>query len=99
MARVDVLGQLTSDEILIIQAIEAGTYFIEGGVPTGVINDANVTFTLAGTPAPAASLAVYVNGQRMKITEDYTLSGNTLTMDVAPQVGDILQVDYRVDPT
>jgi len=99
MARVDVLGQLTSDEILIIQAIEAGTYFIEGGVPTGVINDANVTFTLAGTPAPATSLAVYVNGQRMKITEDYTLSGNTLTMDVAPQVGDILQVDYRVDPT
>ena len=47
MARVDVLTQLTSDEILIIQAIESGTYFIEGGVPTGTINDANVTFTLA----------------------------------------------------
>ena len=98
MARVDVITQLTSDEILVTQAIANGTYFIEGGVPTGTIDGANVVFTLASNPSPDSSLSVYLNGSRLKLTEDYTLSGVTLTMVVAPDVGSILQVDYRFSP-
>jgi len=69
--------------------------FTENEVPSGTINGSNVTFTLAGTPSPAGSLTVYLNGARLKVTEDYTLSGVTLTMVVAPLTDSLLLVGYR----
>jgi hypothetical protein len=98
MARIDVIGPISADEELVIQAITDGTYFVENGVPTGIINGSNKDFTLASIPNPATSLKVYLNGQRLKITEDYTLSGNTLSLVVAPETGDLLLVDYRFSP-
>ena len=98
MARVDVIGGFTSDEVLVLQAVADGTYFVENGVPTGAVNYINVTFTLASNPSPDGSLKVYLNGQRLKVTEDYTLSGSTLTMVVAPLTGSLLLVDYRFSP-
>lgn len=98
MARVDTFGQLTSDEVLVIQAIKAGTYFVDGGTPTGTIDSANVTFTLASAPTPATSLEVFKNGGKLTLTEDYTLVGSTLTLVVAPDPGDIIRVNYRFSP-
>lgn len=98
MARVDVSSQLTSDEVLVVQAIKAGTYFVDGGTPTGTINSANQTFTLASAPNPATSLEVFKNGARQTLTEDYTLIGATLTLVVAPDPGDIIRVNYRFSP-
>ena len=92
--------ELTSDELLIIGAIEAGTYFVENEVPAGTINGSNVTFTLASIPNPAASLVLKFNGQDLKAGgEDYSISGLTITLNNAPITGDILLADYRLDPT
>jgi hypothetical protein len=91
--------ELTPAEELVVQAIAGGTYFNEGEVPTGDVNGSNKTYTLANTPNPSGSLLLYVNGQLMTGGgEDYTLSGDTITMVTAPPGGSNLLAVYRVDP-
>jgi hypothetical protein len=97
-ARVDVVNALTSDEILVLQAIESGTFFVDWAAPTGVINGVNDDFTLASTPNPVTSFEVKLNGALLTITEDYTLVGSTLTMVTPPPTGSILGVKYRFEP-
>lgn len=66
--------------------------------PAGTINSANVTFTLANTPSPAASLQLFVNGVLQRAGGvDYTLATLTITFAVAatPQTGDNLLAFYR----
>jgi hypothetical protein len=63
--------------------------------PSGTVNSSNTVFTLANVPNPSTSLKCYVNGQRMRITTDYTLSSGTITFITAPPTGSILLVDYR----
>lgn len=69
--------------------------FIDDETPTGLINGVNTDFVLANNPNPATSLKVYVNGQRLRITEDYTFSNRTITLLTAPPTDSILLVDYR----
>lgn len=69
--------------------------FIDDETPSGTINGSNQTFTLANSPIPS-SVKVYLGGVRLRVTQDYTLSGRTLTFTNAPQVGEILLVDYRI---
>jgi hypothetical protein len=64
--------------------------------PSGAINGVNVTFTLLAAPAPAASLELYQNGMLQRQGTEYTLSGNTITMTVAPITGDTLAAFYRL---
>ena len=90
--------ELTPGEELVVQAIAAGTYFVENEVPTGTVNGSNATFTLAGTPNPAASLQLYVNGVHLKVTEDYTLSTATITFVIPPDTGSLILASYRVSP-
>jgi uncharacterized protein YoxC len=74
------------------------TSFNDAELPSGTINGTNLTFTLATTPRPAASLTLYKNGMLLTQGVDYTLSGATVTFantTVAPQVGDSLTVSYR----
>lgn len=68
---------------------------IDDETPSGTINGSNTVFTIAHAPNPINSLKVYLNGQRLRITEDYTLSGKTITLLVAPDTGSILLCDYR----
>lgn len=63
---------------------------------SGTINGVNQTFTINHAPSPVSSLKVYRGGARQRITEDYTLSGSTITFTIAPQVGEILLADYRI---
>lgn len=70
--------------------------FVWNITPTGTIDGSNATFTLPSSPNPATSLRVYLNGQRFILNGDYTLSGATLSMVVAPDVGSTLLVDYVV---
>ncbi len=71
--------------------------FSDGETPTGAINGLNTTFTLAFTPSPAASVQVYLNGLRLQVGVDYTLSGSTIsfTLVTVPQLGDVLLASYR----
>ncbi len=71
--------------------------FVDGDLPTGIVDGANATFTLAAVPAPASSLSVYRNGVLQKPTVDYTATGNTIQFvtAAAPQPGDTLLASYR----
>lgn len=72
----------------------------ENEVPSGVIDGTNDTFTLANTPVSDSSVKLYKNGQRLKITDDYTLAGATITFvsppKAAPGNPDVLLADYRI---
>lgn len=70
-------------------------HIVDDETPSGAINGSNTVFTLANVPSPASSLKVYLNGARQRITEDYTLSGGTITFTIAPPTGSILLADYR----
>lgn len=74
----------------------APTSFADRELPSGLINGANTTYTLANTPV-AGSEHVYLNGilQQSGAGEDYTISGLTITYLAAPQTNDRLRVSYR----
>jgi phage-related tail fiber protein len=68
-------------------------------VPGGLINGANVTFTLANTPF-AGKESLYLNGllQNVGGGNDYTITGLTITMNAAPKAApgnpDVLLASY-----
>ena len=79
----------------------AGPSFTDAEVPAGLVNGANVTFTLSAVPAPASSLALYRNGVLQKAGQDYSVSGNSIQFltSSTPQPGDTLLASYRITPT
>jgi hypothetical protein len=75
-----------------------GPGFVDGETPAGLVNGSNTVFTLANTPSPATSLAVYRNGLFQTQTVDYAIWGNSITFasGSTPQLGDILTASYRL---
>ncbi len=69
--------------------------FSDDETPSGTVNGSNVTFTLAHTPNPAASLMLFINGVLQIAGTDFTLSTATITMSSAPTTGAILTAFYR----
>ena len=71
--------------------------FADEETPSGLVNGTNTTFTLVHSPSPAPSLMLHVNGlmQQQGSGKDYTLSGATITMSVAPITGDTILAWYR----
>ena len=81
-----------------------GTYippprFSDPETPGGTIDGMNATFTLANSPNPPLSLALFKNGFLLSagVLNDYTLSGNTITVNLGavPTPGDTLTASYR----
>ena len=68
--------------------------FADNETPSGAINGINLTYTTSGVPIPA-SLYVYYNGQLQRWGVDYTISGSTITMSFAPEIGSSLIISYR----
>jgi hypothetical protein len=70
--------------------------FADKVTPTGTVNGTNTAFVLPQSPT-AGSEHVYKNGQLMEVGggNDYTISGATITFDVAPVTGDQIRVSYR----
>jgi hypothetical protein len=71
-------------------------HIIDGDVPTGDINGVNKDFVIKHKPNPIASLKVYKDGQRMKLTTDYTFSGQTISFVDAPLTDALIICDYRI---
>lgn len=77
-----------------------GTAMISAGlvqeIPSGTVNGSNTSFTLANTPGASATVILHLDG--MVLTQgagkDYTLSGSTITMAVAPALGQSLWAVY-----
>jgi hypothetical protein len=72
--------------------------FVDGEIPTGLVNSSNATFSLVNAPTPASSLQVFRNGLLMRSGLDYNLSGQTISFLAAslPQTGDALLANYRM---
>jgi hypothetical protein len=62
-------------------------------VPVGTPNSILLTFTIT-YPAQGNQIDVYRNGLRLRPTDDYTFSGTTITMVIAPSTGSNLYVEY-----
>ena len=72
--------------------------FMDNDAPVGLVDGANTSFALSGTPSPAGSLAIYRNGILMKSGQDFTLAGNSIQFvpGAVPQPGDTLLASYRL---
>lgn len=81
----------------IVKQMEDGKFFIYE-TPIGAINGINSSFTLTYAPKPVNSLIVFLNGQKMTVTEDYSISSDTLALNTVPPSGSILNVEYHVTP-
>jgi uncharacterized phage infection (PIP) family protein YhgE len=68
--------------------------FIDDDTLVGTKNDVNTVFTLSKEPVNG-SLKLYRGGARQRVTEDYTLSGRTVTFIIPPSANEILCADYR----
>lgn len=76
--------------------MSAGFNYADNETPSGTVDGANTTFTLAHSPSPAGSLQFFVNGQLLKSGGiDYTLLTNTVTTNFAPPTGSVLVAWYR----
>jgi len=79
----------------------SGPTFTDAEVPAGLLNGANVSFTLKAVPSPTSSLSLYRNGVLQKAGQDYNIAGNGIQFlaGSTPQSGDTLLASYRVTPT
>src|SRR3990167_7283098 len=64
--------------------------FIDDETPSG----SGTAFTISRAPE-TGSFKLYRGGARQRVTEDYTLSGRDLTLNVALVSGEILLCDFR----
>jgi hypothetical protein len=71
--------------------------FVDSEIPSGVVDGANATYTLANAPSPQSSLLLYRNGLFMTAGIDYSISAATITFvpGAIPQTGDLLTASYR----
>ena len=79
-----------------VPLLDSGNGFVDMEIPVGAIDDVNVTYTIAFTPY-TNSVHVWMNGvlQRVGGLNDYTISGTTITFNVAPSTNSTLVVSYR----
>jgi len=94
-----VQGLLTASETLVVQAITTGTYFVFNEIPSGVAEGATV-LTLAHTPNPASSLEIRVQDMWLSPTapNDYTVSGNIITLTNPLPPNPVVYCNYTVSP-
>lgn len=71
-----------------------GVNTVTGEVPGGAINGSNKVFILAHIPS-AGTVVMFLNGLQQTSGTDFTVSGNTVTMTVAPNPGSTLTSNYQ----
>lgn len=69
------------------------TNLIVNETPSGLINGSNTVYNLANTPV-VGKVLVFLNGQQIYVTNDYTISGATITFVTAPESGDVIRSTY-----
>ncbi len=72
--------------------------FVDAEIPGGTLDGVNAAFTLANTPNPSTSLALYRNGLLLSQNLDYIVASNAVTFQVGavPRAGDTLLANYRL---
>jgi len=69
--------------------------FVDRETPTGAVNGSNDTFVLSDTPQ-AGSEYVFLNGILQTVTDDYTITGDTIEFVTPPETGDKVRVSFRL---
>ncbi len=78
---------------------------VVGEIPAGIKDGLNTVFTLANTPSSVTEVGVYLSGARLERVASspgfmqFTLSGTTLTLGLAPSSTDGFFVDYILQAT
>lgn len=62
--------------------------------PSGTVNGSNTAFSLSVEPYSVDSVLVFLNGIKLKKTTHYSISGTTITMVIAPEIGQELEASY-----
>lgn len=102
-----IIGPYTSFELGGSTSTSTNTYSVFAEyTPTGTMNGTNLVFTI---PVVPAEMQLFYNGIYQVETTDYTLTGTSITMTVAPVSGDTLRalvytgvvgaVSYVTSPT
>lgn len=83
------------DELTDFAEASTQVALVRNEVVGGTINGTNTTFTIVGS-AVTGSVELYKNGVRQNpgAGNDYTVSGNIITMATAPLSGSVLLADY-----
>lgn len=90
-----VLTDVAGNGVLTLEIPASPNNIVLGEQLTGVINNANATFTTAFNFVPGTVVA-HVNGLSQRIVTDYNTVGvNTIIFSSSPQVGDYIATDYR----
>ena len=63
-------------------------------IPSGLINNANTTFTITTNPLGAGYFTLYLDGILLRAGTHYTRVGQTITMVTAPNFGQTLDAVY-----
>ena len=81
--------------LTVVMSTVVASHVVIREVPTGLINSSNTNFILAATPIIGTE-CVYLNGllQNVGGSNDYTISGATITFDSAPITGSVILVNY-----
>lgn len=80
-----------------VSKISMDRFILDPYIPSGTINGSNTDFVLLKTPNPTASLKVWLGGALQSLTDDYTISGKTITLtSKTPQTNEILKVEHRI---
>lgn len=71
--------------------------YVDGDLPSGIVDGSNATFTLTAVPSPSTSLSLYRNGVLQEPSVDYAATGNSVQFvtGATPQPADILLASYR----
>ncbi len=75
--------------------------FVDAETPSGTMDGVNTRFVLTRAPSPVASLSLTRNGVYLSLTQDYSISGNTITFvpGATPLPNDLLRCSYRTTLT
>jgi len=96
--QLDVLLSTRATEATLAAILAKIDVIVDGETPSGTINGSNVTFTTANSWKPTTT-HLFKNGVRLQegLGFDYVEEADnvTLTLAVAPILGDTLLVDYR----
>lgn len=89
------LVNLTTDVTGVLPAANGGAGTQTQEVPSGTVNNSNVTFTLAHTPSSSLAVRLYIDDLFQRQAVNYTISGTTITMSVAPTFGQTIDAVYN----
>jgi len=64
------------------------------GTPSGTVNGSNTAFALPSAPESSAAVVLMQDGIPQVQVTDYTISGSSITMTIAPAFGQSLYFYY-----